>query len=247
MTYDVTYFLSKESTLGDWELRYSLRSLEKFFQPLGRIWILGEHKPKWLNESRISRIALRDCYRNNKDANLIGKLLRVSMEPELSPRFIACSDDHILLRDVPVGMFKPYFTGDLTGQTTWKKGKWHDRMRRTRDVLRDNGYPQRDYEGHIPYMLDKSKVSTYLNFDYGNAPGYGVFTLYFNTVDTPNIQDINAERIRAGFFEKHDPDATIKKLTNGNRFLALNDNGYNETLKTYIEKLLPEPSRYEIL
>ena len=160
---------------------------------------------------------------------------------------MSCSDDHILLRPLDVGDFKPYHTGNLEGQTEWKKGKWHDRMRATRDVLRDNGFPQHDYEGHIPYMLEKSKIKTYLNFDYGNAPGYGVFTLYFNTVDTPNACHINTERTRAGFFSKHDPDATIKKLTNGNRFLALNDNGYSETLKNYIEKLLPEPSRYEIL
>lgn len=247
VTYDVTYFLSSESQMEDWELRYSLRSVEKFFSSLRRVWILGEHKPRFLNEKSISRIALPDCYKNNKDANLISKLVRASMEPELSEKFVSCSDDHIILRPLNPQDFKPYFTGDLTGQTVWKKDKWHNRMRRTRDALRDRGYPQRDYEGHIPYMLDKTKIHTYLNFDYGNPPGYGVFTLYFNTVDTPGAQYIGDERVRAGFFQDTSPENTKKKLSNGNKFLAFNDGGFNETLRVEIEKLLPEPSSYEIL
>jgi hypothetical protein len=246
MTYDVTYFLSRESNLKDWELRYSLRSMEKFFEPLGRVWILGEHTPDWLNEERVSRIAIRDCYRNNKDANLINKLLRASMEPELSERFVSCSDDHILLRHLDAEDFKPYHTGNLEKQTEWKKGKWHDRMRRTRDTLRDNGYPQLDFEGHIPYMLEKSKVKTYLNFDYGNAPGYGVFTLYFNTVDTPDAQHINDERVRAGFFHDTTPENSTNKLKNGNKFLCFNDTGFNPTVRHWVEQLLPEPSRFEL-
>ena len=248
MTHDLAYWLSSESKAQDWELKYSLRSFEKFFPALGRVWILGRHKPKWLNEERVSRIAHPDPYRNNKDANLISKLLRISLEAGLSEKFITSCDDHILLKPMTPEDFKPYYNNDMEGQTSWKKGRWHDRLRATRDMLRDRGYPQREYEGHIPYMLEKSKVRTYLEFDYGNPPGYGVFTLYFNTVDTPNIAKMNSERIRAAFFETVDNKAVEAKWNLGNKILSYNDAGLkSSTLRERVEKLLPEPSSYEIL
>ena len=100
MTYDVAYFLSSESSLEDWELKYSLRSWEKFFPALGRVWILGEHKPAWLNEESVTRLAIPDAYKRNKDANLITKLVRASMEPELSEKFISCSFFTKLFREI---------------------------------------------------------------------------------------------------------------------------------------------------
>jgi hypothetical protein len=69
---DVVYTLGTESSWQDNELRYSLRSLERNFPDLGRVWIVG-HKPAWL--TGVVHIPMADVHKQNKDANLIDKIL----------------------------------------------------------------------------------------------------------------------------------------------------------------------------
>lgn len=241
---DAVYMLGSESKLDDWELRYSLRSIEKHYKGLQRVWIVG-HLPQWVQG--IKHVAQGDPYKSNKDANLISKIVRLGYESELSEDFIMMSDDHILLKDCERADFRPYYNKDMKPMKKgdFDKNKWAQRLRRSRDTLIEKGYPARDYEGHIPYPLKKSKLHTYLNFDYGHDIGYCVFTLYYNTVDTDGIAQIDSDRIRAGFYGKKPTDKEVDRKLAVNRFLNFNDNAFSDYLKLKVEERFPEKSRYE--
>lgn len=241
---DAVYMVGGESKMGDWELRYSLRSLVKHYSQLERVWIIG-HLPDWLRG--VSHIPQGDPYKSNKDANLIAKVIRLGHVAELSEDFLMMSDDHFLLKDCAREDFRPYYNKDMEPmkKENFAKNKWAQRLRRSRDALIAQGYPARDYEGHIPYPLKKSKVWTFLNFDYGHGIGYCVFTLYFNTVDTPNIGPINKGRVRAGFYGQKPPKQLVDRKLKDNRFLNFNDGGFTPYIQKRVEELFPEPSRFE--
>lgn len=241
---DAVYMLSSESSMDDWELRYSLRSLETHYRNLERVWIIG-HKPLWVQS--VSHIEQPDCYKRNKDANLISKIVRLSFEQTLSEKFIMMSDDHFFLQPTWDSDIKPYYNKDMANmeKKDFANNKWAQRLWRTKEVLKKNGYPQRDYEGHIPYVLEKAKLKTYLQFDYGFDIGYCVFSLYFNTVDTPEIAHINDGRVRAGFYGKQPNAQAMARKISESRYLNFNDNSFSAEMKQAVETLFPKKSKYE--
>ena len=107
---DAVYMNGSESKLDDWELRYSLRSLEKNYKNLERVWIIG-HLPKWAKA--VTHIDQGDPYRKNKDANLIAKIVRLGYESSLSEKFIMMSDDHYFLQPSWDSDIKPYYNKDM--------------------------------------------------------------------------------------------------------------------------------------
>lgn len=241
---DAVYMVSSESTLNDWELRYSLRSLETHYRNLERVWIIG-HNPPWTKA--ITHIKQSDPYKRNKDANLIAKIVRLGYEPALTEKFIMMSDDHFFLQPTWDSDIKPYYNKDMKNmeKKDFANNKWAQRLWRTKEVLKKNGHPQRDYEGHIPYVLEKSKLWTYLNFDYGHDIGYCVFSLYFNTVDTPEIAHINDGKVRAGFYGKQPTVESMKKRLSESRYLNFNDNSFSDEMKKAVESIFPKKSRFE--
>lgn len=236
--------LSSESTIDDWELRYSLRSVVQNYQALERVWVIG-HRPEWLQG--ISHIEHPDCYRSNKDANLIAKIIRVAMEPTLSEKFIMMSDDHFILHPTADSDFLPFYNKDMSNMSVndFANNKWAQRLRRTKEILEKKGMPSRDYEGHVPYVLEKSKVSTYLQFDYGFDIGYCVFSLYFNSVDTQNPIQIDQGDTRAGYYGKPPEKKKFKREIKVKRFLNFNNNSFCSMIKKAVEKKFPVPCRYE--
>lgn len=236
--------LGSESSMDDWELRYSLRSIEKHHIDLQRIWIIG-HYPHWVKG--VMHIPQGDPYKSNKDANLIAKIVRLGSVQELSEDFLMMSDDQILLKDCFKPDYRPWYNKDMAPMKPedFAENKWTRRLGRTRDVLLAAGFPARDYEGHIPYPLKKSKVHTYLNFDYGHDIGYCVFSLYFNSVNVDGIAQIDSERVRAGFYGTKPPNEAVDRKLRENRFLNFNPGGFTDYMKQKVEERFPDASRYE--
>lgn len=236
--------LSNESKIDNWELRYSLRSLVANYKNLQRVWVIG-HLPPWV--SGVTHVEHPDCYRTNKDANLIAKVVRISMEPCLSEKFIMMSDDHFLLQPTLESDFRPFYNKDMSNMkpTDFANNKWAQRLRRTKEVLEKRGLPSRDYEGHIPYVLEKSKVPLYLGFDYGHDIGYCVFSLYYNTLNPDDATHIGEGNTRAGFYGEPPEKKLFKKEFKSKRFLNFNDNSFCPMIKEAVEKKFPEPSKFE--
>jgi hypothetical protein len=96
---DIVYpFLFTKNSI---ELKYSLRSIEKYIQNLGDVFIISSHIPDWLNEKKINFIYFRDQTKNEigkyyKNLNVINKLKKFSFQaPE---KFLYFNDDFFLLK-----------------------------------------------------------------------------------------------------------------------------------------------------
>lgn len=249
--FDVVYLLGNgaEQT-DDWELRISLRSWLSNFPELGTFWIIG-HRPGWLDldHPKIRWIDAEDPYRTNKDANLVQKMIRAAATPEISERFLFCSDDQGLLKPCVFGDFKPYHCGKIRdlklSDDRAGHRKWQERLLALADFLDREGLRSMHFDGHIPYPLEKSKVLDYLNTDFG-AGGYPLMSLYFNIQGVSGIP-IGSDRVRAALYAADERPSVIDKKLSTNLFYSIGGGSPDCWYLVHrLEEMFPEQAAWEI-
>lgn len=234
---DAVYLVGKKPDVPDyWELKMSIRSLEKNFKDLRNIFIVGQ-LPNWCQG--VTHIPHEDPYRRNKDANLIQKIITACTQPDLSNEFIRFSDDQFVLKPCTIEDVRPPKYNDKMLNNS--KSKWMRRAQNTVKVLKKRNLPTHIYECHCPYVLDKQLYPrTVLQFDYGNGGGYLVNTIYFNSIRTAigHTKDTTCSANRSA--KPKDLDV----VCSGKLFLNIN-HGYNEEMIQWMENRFPDKSKYE--
>ncbi len=169
------------------ELRYAIRSIQRFFTPLGRIWVVGD-RPSWLqpdgdrlihlNIGPICRIA---------DVDIWHKLMAACLHPrpQLTERFVFWSDDQIALRPIGWQQLGPYHYGDLAQLHPWPSdgpyAGWWQRMRHTMEFLQRAGKTTLHGDTHCPLPMERDGVVRLLqSVPWKQAPGLCVGTLWLN-------------------------------------------------------------------
>lgn len=237
---DVVYTLGSGSRWDDNELRYSLRSLEKYASRLGRVFVVG-HKPEWL--AGVVHVPADDVHHCNKDANLIDKIL-LAIKAGCSKRFIFASDDQLLLAPVDLSTVPAMYGEDLTGKDEWKDGRWWKRLQSTRDYLVSRNLPVLNYDTHVFQPFDaKEFVRVASEAPYADGLGFCINTLIHNASKPTNAVPINGRKLNI------DNDTwnleRIRKSSGGKMFLGYNDNGLTDTLKRFLAERFPDISKYE--
>jgi hypothetical protein len=255
---DLVYYLGVGSAADNWELRMSLRSFVQHFKDLGHIYIIG-YVPAWLDRDvkGVTHIPMEDAYKSCKDANLLQKLVRAALIPELSDKFIRSSDDQLLLRPSGTEDFKPFIlepedfvAGQIKKKLDGKDGynKWHKRLFRTHLELKARGFTGHNYEGHIPYPFDKERIPSVLNFDYGSGNGYTVQSLFFNSAypgsDHPLLKFSDARH--SVHNDEFDRKLLAKALGGWRQFLSFSDGATNcDEFRKMVHAEFPHPTKFE--
>jgi len=242
-TVDAVYVVGEGSPWDDNELRFSLRSLSRFFPELGNVWVVGKDIP-WLQNVR--HLPFPDPYASNKDANIIAKVLRACIEPELSETFVRFSDDQYLLRPISCRDLGPYFRPDILRTKDFPASAWGRRITRTGRKLASRGLPTLNYESHVPVLYSKHRFAeTMLAYDYGKGDGYAINSLYFNSVGSTQSVNLRAARVRAAIYRPGRSRSQFRAFVQSRNFLNHNDFGLDAGLRAFIAELFPEPSPYE--
>ena len=235
---DIVIPLSSESFSNDQELRLALRSIARFAAGAGKVWIIGNTAPPWLQNVRI--LPVPDRHRRNKDANIIDKLLAAVSEKDLSRRFIFWSDDQIALHRFMVKDLVPVY--NRRNRDDFQSDRiWHCRMRNTFDFLQKQGvYLNWNWDSHVPQIMRKNlfkKLMQYL--DYRTEPGYCINTLYFGLQQTP--PELEQSRIKTTC----ESTQYYAALPSARLFLGYNDAACRGNILQLLEEYLPARSIYE--
>lgn len=233
------------------ELRYAIRSIEKFFTPLGRIWIVGD-RPSWLrpdgerlihlNVAPICRIA---------DVDIWHKLMVACLRqrPRLTERFVFWSDDQIALRPVGWEQLGPYHFGDLAALNPWPTGgpyhEWWQRMRHTMEFLRGQGKPTLHGDVHMPIPMDRDGVVRLLqSVPWKQAPGLCVGTLWLNW--TPGWAE-RSQPLREQKVNITEPLSAeqLRQRLAGRWFVCHTPQGWTKELRELLRLILPDESPWE--
>ena len=235
--FDIVYVLGKGSSNNNAELRYSLRSVEKFAIGLKNIFIVGI-KPEFISD-KIIFIPADDIYPSdlaNKDRNQWYKLEIASNDPRLNEYFLFGSDDFILTKPSKWEDFIPRQTGIVTDQYLQQipSNEWTKTRIAT---LKRFNYQTYLWHPHIFSQMSKSKFQYIAAAaDYKNRNDVIVHTFYYNFIKAKPIQDFDTK-------EYHIPE----EYKPGYRHISHWDYAFN--YKPFYEKIhdmFPFKSKYEI-
>lgn len=237
---DIVYALGSGSNWDNNELRYSLRSVDKYVNHVGNVYLIGE-KPKWIKN--IIHIPMNDRPGVEwKEFNIMQKILRACATPALSREFIFMNDDHFLLHVIPPLPF--YYQQTLLSSMFKRRVQdtYHKALDNTYQALMRRDYNVINYDIHVPIIYDKNLFAdTVLSYDWNTAPGgYVIKSLYCNTlgVKGQEVMDLKIKE-RMDCFK-------LEALTLGRKFFSIDDSSINLDMGTYLQYLYPIKSKYEL-
>lgn len=212
----VTYPLTAQNDYT--ELKYSLRSLQKFLPPLFEVVIVGDHVPEWINN--VTVIQLPDI-KGQRELSVRRKVLAAL---EYSDEILYMNDDIYLLET-----YKPvYYSSGLLE----KKGEAGARPLASQ--LKGFNKPAK-YYGHYPVVYRKDFREAMENFtsDCLNKSAYCNF-IEVHSVEVQDCKLLNA--VKPG---------VIEQFIKNKPCFSTGINSLNSAIPI-LKELFPNPSQYEI-
>lgn len=236
---DIVFTLAgADSSTDNEELRIALRSIDKHIKCLGNVYIVTEKLPDWVDN--VHMIYARDVYTNNKDANLISKLLKASESSEVSDRFIYWSDDQVVTSDISLKTVVPVYNNRGINHFLNSTSRWGKRMLNTLELVRRNGgNASCNWDSHVPQPVDKHRfIDVMSRMPYTTLPGVCINTAYFGSIYEPPL--IAQDSVKQTF------EAAISGPIEFTKpYIGYNDKGYYSGLREVLLERFPDKCIYE--
>lgn len=252
---DLVYVLGTGSRWQNNEIRFSIRSFEKYFYDLRNIIIVGE-KPDWIQN--VIHIPCADDMRLNKDARILKKLAAACNDPRVSENFIKSSDDIFLNYPLQTSDFKGWHEGPIiynvqrdlnehlktgSGEIRLKNSKWYEYVYATGTELRKRGLPDNNYDrAHVPQPINKIEFLKILDAWDFEENCYTWSNLYLNSSEIFKGEDIRGFNIK---FYRPVAAEKFEELLKNKVVFNCNDRGLTPDFKKLLLKKFPTPSRFE--
>lgn len=230
---DIIIPIGVESRWQDNELRYALRSIEKYLTGYKDIYLIG-NKRKWLTE--VKYIPSGEVY-TQKQKSIFQKILKAAKDENVSEKFIMWHDDHFLIKPLNVNEIKYWYQKTLDVLQTFSQGTYKGAVINTNKYLKEKSYSNFHFDIHVPIVFEKSKFSELETVNWGRD--HVIKSLYCNkfAVEKEELKDIN--------FGKPFTREEIRKVIEGRLFFSFNEHAGNDSMKDVLKELYPEQSKYE--
>lgn len=227
--------LGRGSRNNDIEIRYCLRSIEKYLTGYGDIFIVGE-KPDWLQN--IVHIPCPDFGDKtyDKEHNIFCKIMAACADDRVTDDFLFMNDDHYLLRDYEAGRFPYYYDGllqDYKTITDYKHTVWNT-------VEWNFGENYTYFDVHCPIIYNKLNFIQRMSIpDWNIRFGYCIKTMYcyLNVGKGEEYPDLKINEPLT--------DTQIKQKLTGRSWFSIGDKAFNGEIRQVLQELYPTKSKYE--
>jgi len=237
---DLVYILSDESRWLDNEIKYSLRSAEKYLKRFRKVFIIGQ-KPLFFNDLVIE-IPFKDIY-GNKARNIQSKISRAAGDYRITNNFILFNDDYFLLKDADAMEYPFYFKNTLPQALDANAGnyEYHSHIRYTMNALSFFDLPMLNFDSHYPILYNKAKVKKVVNKYIWNNP----FGLIFKSTYCNTLGIVGEFKEDCKINHPHVYD-NWKNVTKGLDMFSIGDRCLNKSMEQYLFHLFPKKSKYEV-
>lgn len=238
---DAVYILGTGSLYNDQEIKYSIRSLERYCSDIDRIIIIGE-KPKFFDYGKIEHHYFKE--KGNKDFRIASKILFACDAGIVNGNFLFLNDDFFFTNPFSAENYPFYQKGELLiGES---KSDYQNQLALTRDYLELYEKATLHFDVHTPIVYN-SKMFQELreHWQYSaKTIGLVVKSMYCNMhgIIGTDYQDLKIKSFGPDVFEK------IKKVN----CFTINDASWNNDrvwkngLSDYLKAEFPNKSKYEL-
>lgn len=234
---DVVYPLGNGSPNSDNEIRYSIRSLEKYGRNYKDIYIIGKF-PHWGNQ-RIKHFGFKET--KTKALNILDKIYFACNVPEISDTFLYINDDHILLKETDLSKY-PYYYNDDDAKSIIESRPISDNYRKIIEETINNKDYKHYFDIHTPMLINKKQfIEMYNNVNFaGSSEGLLIKSMYcgYNNINGVEKSDIILR-------QKHECFNLKQKLKNEHIF-SFHDEAVCQDLVDFLHNILPDKSEYEL-
>lgn len=234
---DVFYVLGSGSKWNNNEIRYSLRSLEKYGKNVGEVYIVGE-RPSFISD-KIKYISCKDI--GSPACNHWFKVKRFFTETN-AERGCYMMDDVFFTKDVDLENYPYCYNRELPEFKFNDSNFYHRTLLNTRKELLKRNLPIKSFEVHCPIIYERDKFMA-LNQDFCHfqnlyRPFVGVRSFYcnMNGIEGKYTTDL---KIRKKYLS--DWQERIKQ----NDFFSIADEVIHEGVGDWLKEHFPIPSKYE--
>lgn len=234
---DIVYIIGTGSRWQDNELRFSLRSVEKYLDH-GKVFVCGEF-PSWLqNVKHIPSIdGFMPPVQAWKQKNAIHKIRTACLNSDVSDDFVLMNDDFFFLRKTDVETLHLGELHKAIEKHTTKDGYYYHAIVTTRDLLNVAGLETKNYEVHYPIVINKKKFLTLTNSLSWHEVGYIYRSIYGNTY---NIGGKKLEEDTKAYCVED-----IAKKSQGTLISTSDRVVLSAQFQRFIAEKFPKPSKYE--
>ena len=241
---DIVIPLKNEDSKADnLELRYALRSIERYVQGVGKVIIVCPNPPEWLrNVTVIASVPNKGL----RKAVSIYRNLRAGMLQSSSENVIWWLDDNVVIRPVSINMIGLYWNG--CDMADYKDDRfWHRILRNTAEALRKRGYASRNCESHLPMMFEREKFLA-LDSEFGDEfqddLGLVSYSVYCNRYDIKSIGTMSS--VKTTFERTPGSIRNIESAVLEKTFIGYNDAGFTKNFRDWLGKKFSQKSKYEV-
>jgi hypothetical protein len=222
---DVVYTLGKGSRLKDFEIRMSLRSIERHLKGILCVYVIGE-KPDWLQNVVHMQY---DDESSVPDYNIMRKVTAACDLPEITDSFLFMNDDHFLLQDFEAETFPYYYMGTLEQAFKGRNDGYGKRANNSLKHLQENNLPTKHFDIHTPILYNKQEFKKNVSsLDW--KEGYIIKSLYANSLKIEGVE-MKDNKIN------HPPQANDKIFSTFPHLKA--------SVTRFLTETFPEQSRFE--
>ena len=238
-TVDIVIPLAEKGAHDNLELRYALRSIEKYAHGIRDVIVVGRNVPDWVRNVKIID-SVADS--NRKNITLFRKRLAAATKSNADYNLYWC-DDYVLLKamnmmNIPVLRNSKNLL-DYSGTRVW-----HQCLKATGEALRKHSKTTMNCESHTPSLNDRGKfiqLAEIFKDERETEPGLTVCGLYHNYFGSRMLE---MNKFKATF-EKTVELSEVKEKTKGRIFLGYNDKGFESGVKDFLAEKFPNKSKYE--
>ena len=190
---DVLYIVGSGSTENNNELKYSLRSLEKFCKGVDRVFITG-FCPNFIDKKKVVFLPCDDPYCRN--LNHFYKVYNTFTATDISDNCLLMYDDVFFCQKTDIRKYPWFYLGELPEKP---KNSYETGLANAYKWLYDRGMPTFNFAAHTPCIYNREFFISL----------YPTFRELFNSEVGMSVRCIYANQF-AGNGEKLDEDVKIR-------------------------------------
>lgn len=240
---DILYIIGTGSKWSNNELRFSLRSVAKFGQNVGRIFVCGAN-PGILSDEVIF-VPCDDPY-DMPHKNIMHKIQHVIDTTNIGEEFLLSSDDHFFVRPVDFDNYPLYHKGEIPS-VAQKKENYYYSMVETRQLLEEAGLPVYLTNPHCDTHFSRSvwQKTAALRVAAMNLPHGGeVNCIIGNQMIADGVKPTLYRDVKIIHF---DNIKDLEQQIGDSHCFSIFDSAIRCGLENYLLRLFPEPCRYEYM
>lgn len=234
---DALYILGKGSIFNNDELRYSLRTLERFVSGISRVVLVGEN-PGFLSE-KVNYHQLQDV-QGNKEYRISQKIMTACLNNWVGDDFLFLNDDFFFVKKINANNYPNYYKGNL--KFSKNNGGYQKALSDTANYLTKIEATTYHFDVHTPIIYNKQKfIDLAPHFQESKKAIYGfvVKSIYANIYQLPKKKYRDAKL--NSLLELQDYERILK--TN---VFSCSDIGWRRGVAQYLKRTNPNPSKFEI-